>query len=121
MNKQDIEVFENSAFVGMWNYIKPNMKPNKDGNVILVRMLCFGPCEWWEWSMDREGKFWWAHEWCENDLYEDENFREECSWEKMIEKMQQMQAFFADCGLDEYVEAYKKAEHFVRAQKRIEN
>jgi len=37
----------------------------------------------------------------------------------MIEKMQQMQNFFRDCGLDEYVEVYKKAEQFVREQKRI--
>ena len=119
MNKQDISVHDKSVFVGIWNYIKPDLKPDKDGNVMLVKMLCFGPLEWWECSMDKDSKFWWEHQWCENDLYEAENFREEYPQEKMIEKMQQMQNFFGECGLDEYVKVYKKAEQFVREQKRI--
>ncbi len=68
--------------------------------------------------MDVQGKFWVEYKWCENDFYEDDNFREECSQEKMIEKMQMMQDFFMDCGLDEYVEVYKRAEQFVKDQKK---
>ena len=37
----------------------------------------------------------------------------------MIEKMQMMQKFFEDCGLDEYVEVYKTAEQFVKDQNRV--
>ena len=118
ISKQDIKVLDNSVFVGSWNYIKPNMKPNKDGEIELVLQLCFGPLEWWKWSIDKQGRFWVEYKWCENDFYEDENFVEECSQEKMIEKMQQMQNFFADCGLDEYVDAYERAEQFVKQQQR---
>ena len=118
MNEQEIKVLNNSVFVGPWNYIKPNMIPNEDGEIELVLQLCFGPCEWWKWSMDKQGKFWMEYRWCENDLYEDESFREECSQEKMIEKMQKMQVLFGECGLSEYVEAYERAERFVKEQRR---
>lgn len=70
--------------------------------------------EWWKWSIDKQGKFWLEYKCCENEIYEAENFREEYSQEKMIIKMQKMQDFFDDCGLNEYVEAYKRAELFVR-------
>lgn len=116
MNKQDVRVFDNSVFVGVWNYIKPSFQPDKDGEIKLVHQLCFGPCEWWKWSMDKHGKFWVEYKWCENDFYEDENFKEECSKEEMIKKMQYMQIFFADYDLDEYVEVYKNAEQFVMVQ-----
>ena len=33
MGKRDIKVFDNSVFVDSWDYRKPNMKPNEDGEV----------------------------------------------------------------------------------------
>ena len=61
MGKRDIKVFDNSVFVDSWDYRKPNMKPNEDGEVELVFQLCFGPCEWWKRSMDADdAKIFWG-------------------------------------------------------------
>ena len=114
MRKTNIKVFDNSVYVDKWSYKKPSFKPNEDGEIELSLQLCFGPCEWWKWSIDKQGKFWVEYRWCENDFFEDESFREEYSREKMVEKMQEMQTFFEGYGLDEYVEIYENAEKFVK-------
>lgn len=109
-----VHVTKNSVFVDCWDYHKPSLIPDEDGNIKLIFQACFGPCEWWEWSMDAQGKFWMEYKWCENDFYEEDNFKEEISQEKMIEKIQSMQRFFAEHGVQEYVEVYQKVEEFVR-------
>lgn len=114
MSKDKVTVFKDSVIVNSMNYIKPNMEPDKDGDIHLVTKLCFGPIQSWEWSINKEGKFFVEYKWLENELFEDDSFKVECSQEEMIKKMQEMQTFFADYDLDEYVEIYKCAEAFVR-------
>ena len=64
---------------------KAQYETKQGWRIELILQLCFGPLEWWKWSMDKQGKFWVEYKWCENVFYEDDNFKEECSQEKMIE------------------------------------
>ncbi len=103
-----------SVYIDRWDYQKPSLVADEEGNVTLIFQACFGPLEWWKWSMDAQGKFWMEYKWCENDFYEHENFKEEITQEKMIEKIQFMQRFFAEHELQEYVEVYQKVETLVK-------
>ncbi len=53
------------------------------------------------------------YRWCEDDFYEDASFREEISKDDMIKKMQDMQKFFDEYGLAEYVKMYRNTEELV--------
>lgn len=108
-----VSIFDKSVFVDRWNYIKPTMNPDENGDIILVFQMSFGPCEWWKWSMDAQGKFWMEYRWCEDEFFEDESFREEQTKEQILEKIQYMQSFFRDLKIQEYVYLYKKMETYV--------
>ena len=110
MAEKQVKVMKNCVNVDRWFYDKPDMKPDEKGDIILVFQYSMGPLEWWKWSIDAQGKFWMEYRWCENDFYEDENFREEISKDDMIKKLQYMQKFFDECGLPEYVEVYRELE-----------
>lgn len=36
--------------------------------------------------MDEQGRFWEEYEWCEDDLYEEDNYKKVCSWKKIYWK-----------------------------------
>ena len=55
------------------------------------------------------------YRWCEDDFYEETSFREEISKDDMIKKMQDMQKFFDEYGLAEYVEMYRNTEELVES------
>lgn len=107
---EDVKVFNNCVIIGRWQYNKPDLCADKNGEITLVFKSSFGPCEVWRWTMDAQGRFFMEYKWCEDDFFEDESFKEEVTKDKMIEEMKSMQKFFAGYGLWEYVEAYKAAE-----------
>lgn len=36
--------------------------------------------------MDEQGRFWEEYEWCEDDLYEEDNYKKVCSWDEIYWK-----------------------------------
>lgn len=113
MQNDEVKLVKGSCFIGRWNYIKPTYCADKDGDIVLVLQLSFGPCEWWKWGIDSQGKFFMEYRWCENDFYEDESFREEISKEALLERLQYMQKLLIEHGLQEQAELYVGAENFV--------
>lgn len=110
--EEQVYVMKNCVNINRWFYNTPYMEPDKNGEIILIFQYSMGPAEWWKWSIDAQGKFWMEYRWCEDDFYEDDSFKEEITKEEMIKKMQYMQRFFDEHGVQEYVEEYRRAEEF---------
>ena len=41
----------NSVFIEHWSYTKPNLIPKKDGNIVIIQKVSFGPLEMYEWGI----------------------------------------------------------------------
>ena len=115
MEEKQVHVMKNCVNIDRWFYNTPNVKPDEKGDIILLFQYCMGPLEWWKWSIDAQEKFWMEYRWCEDDFYEETSFREEISKDDMIKKMQDMQKFFDEYGLAEYVEMYRNTEELVES------
>lgn len=111
--RDDIRETDSSVFLGTWNYSMPKYTPNSDGDIVLIFRCCFGPAEWWQWGIDSNGKFFEQYQWCENDFYESDNYREEISEQKMLERIRSMEKLFRENGVTKYADAYKEAEEYV--------
>ena len=63
-----------SVFVGSWSYLMPDTEPNPNGRIVLIKKRSFGPLETYDWGIDVNGLPYEEYQWCENDLFENENY-----------------------------------------------
>ena len=61
------KVLSNTLIIDRWFYNKPNLTPDKNGNIVLIHKVSFGPLECWEWGLDSDKIPYETYEWCEND------------------------------------------------------
>ncbi|MEE1071159.1 MAG: hypothetical protein U0L26_02010 [Cellulosilyticum sp.] len=108
-----VRIFKDSVSIDRWVYDKPTLLLNNNNEIILIFQYSFGPLEWWQWGIDAQGKFFQQYQWCENDLYEDESFKNEISKNEILDKIQHMQSFYKKYNLSEYVNLYAQIERFV--------
>lgn len=102
----DVKKTSTGVFIGSWHYGKPNLLPNKNGDIVLVHRYSFGPVETWEWGIDKDGSYYEDYKWLENDLYEEENYREIITKEQMLKVIDDFQKMFNSHKLKEYVKEY---------------
>ena len=95
-----------NVFIGIWDYIEPDLTPNIEGNRVLIKKLCVGPVETWEWGIDSDNKLYVDYKWLENDFFADESFHEEMSLVEMIERLKAQAKIFADKGYPDWAEMY---------------
>lgn len=84
------KVLSNTLIIDIWFYNKPNLTPDKNGNTVLIHKVSFGPLECWEWGLDSNKVPYEVYEWCENDLYEDENYKKNISGSEFRQKLNYM-------------------------------
>ena len=50
---QGVNTMKNkSVFIGNWYYTKPDLIPNKNGDIVIIKRVSFGPLEAYEWGID---------------------------------------------------------------------
>ena len=102
------EVLSNTLVIDRWFYNKPNLTPDKNGNIVLIHKISFGPLECWEWGLDSDKIPYETYEWCENDLYEDENYKKHISVSELRQKLNNMIELVKDTKLENWSLIYKK-------------
>ncbi|MDE6780345.1 MAG: hypothetical protein K2J40_02655 [Ruminococcus sp.] len=103
------KILNNTLVTDRWVYNKPSLTPDKNGNIVLIHKVSFGPLECWEWGIDCAGKPYELYQWCENDLYEDENYTKNISCSELKQKLNYMTELVSDTELSDWSEIYQKA------------
>ena len=96
------------VFIGRLLYQMPDSVPNEQGDMVLLKMRCFGPLEAEDLGIDADGRFYEEYCWFEDDLYKDENCRKYITKEEMAERIKSVQVMFERSGRSEWAEIYKK-------------
>ena len=97
----------NYVFIGRWNYEKPDLSPNKEGNVVLISKTSFGPLELFEWGLDHNNAPYELYQWLENDYYEDSNFCRTITKEELLKQIDRVISLFDKNGLSDWVDLYE--------------
>lgn len=97
-----------SVFVGSWSYLMPNTNADSDGHIVLIKRLSFGPCEVYEWGIDNNSLPYEEYQWCENDLFENENYFKHISKKELTEQIEKLINGFKENGFYEWANIYYK-------------
>lgn len=92
--------------IGCWYYTKPDLIPDKDGNIVLVQKVSFGPLESYAWGLDSDGNAYERYQWLENEFYAYESYCIIIEKEKLLEQIQSVISLFQNNGLTEWAEFY---------------
>ena len=101
------KVISGELCVGSWFYSAPQMAPDKDGRIVVIKMKCFGPLEVYEWGIDADGEFYEEYQWIENDLYDDD-YEKKISKEKFMEQIENMKSLVQDTEVSWWKDDYDK-------------
>lgn len=107
------KVLNNTLIIDRWFYNKPNLTPDKNGNIVLIHKVSFGPLECWEWGLDSDKIPYEIYEWCENDLYEDENYNKSISVSELRQKLNYMTEMVRGTELENWSLIYKKVTEMI--------
>ena len=97
-----------SVFIEHWNYTKPNFIPDKDGNIVIIQKLSFGPLEMYEWGIDFNNIPYECYKWLENDFYTYENYKINITKEELFYQIHFVISLFKQNGRSEWVATYEK-------------
>lgn len=98
---------DNYVFIGRWYYEKPELSPNKEGNVVLISMKSFGPLEIFEWGTDRNNEPYELYQWLEDDFFENSNYCKNITKEELLKQIEKVISLFDKNGLSDWVDLYK--------------
>lgn len=112
----EIKVIQDQLFVDRWVYPKPRLTPDKNGNIVMIEKMSFGPLEVYEWGIDSEGKPYEMYKWCEDDYYSDENYTKKIAFSELFNVIDKMVKLTADNGLSDWARLYKEARVFCEKQ-----
>ena len=96
-----------------WEYVGPDLVPDKDGRRKLIMYRCWGPLQVHEWGIDPNGKPYKEYNWVEDDFFADDNYHIEISWEELISKIEYVIDFFRKEGHPEVAEVYEEVRNEV--------
>ncbi|MDE5834600.1 MAG: hypothetical protein K2H26_03665 [Ruminococcus sp.] len=102
------KILNDTLIIDRWFYNKPTLTPDKNGNIVLIHKVSFGPLECYEWGIDFAGKPYEVYKWCENDLYEDENYIKNISCSELKQKLNYMIQSVSDTELANWCVLYRK-------------
>ena len=57
-----------------WHYSRPNTNRNKDGNIVLIKAVSFGPAEVHEWGIHASGQPYRLDDWIDEDASSETNY-----------------------------------------------
>lgn len=100
------EVINHELWVGSFRCSSPSLKEDREGNKVIIRKASFGPLEFYEWGIDSEGKLYEMYQWCENDLYEDDNYTKSISKEELIKEIDIMKSYIKGTEFESWNQIY---------------
>ena len=106
-NKKTTKKSNEQAHIGEWFYSFPDTTPDKDGNIVLKKMVCFGPLEVYEWGININNEPYELYQWCENEILEDTSYNKTISWKELDKQLRYCIGLFDQEGLAEWKDAYE--------------
>ena len=102
------DAMKDNVFIGRWEYSKPKTVPDAEGNTALLTSRCWGPPQYQEYGLDRDGFPYEKYEWLENYLFEDDNGVRAITREELISHLGSAAAMFESCGYPDWAEKYRE-------------
>ena len=96
----------NYVSIGRWNYEKPDLSPNKEGNIVLISKKSVGPLELFEWGLDHNNIPYELYQWLENDFFDDSSFCRTITKEELLKQIDIVISLFGKNGLSDWVDLY---------------
>lgn len=104
-----IEIKNHQLWLNSFLCSPPTLEANEGGNKVIIRRACFGPLEVYEWGLNAKGEPYGKYEWCEDDLYEDENYIKVIKREEFIKEIEYMKEIIQDTEFKSWVKIYEEA------------
>lgn len=102
-----MQMNNNYVFIDRWLYDKPDLSPNKEGNVVFISEKSVGPLEIFEWGLDQNNNPYELYKWLENDYFDDSNFCRTITKEELLKQIDRVISLFEKNGLSEWVDLYE--------------
>ncbi len=105
-NERILSMKNNSVFIEHWSYTKPNLIPNKNGNIVIIQKVSFGPLEMYEWGIDSNNIPYTCYQWLENDFFQYENYKINITKEELFHQIYFVISLFQQNKLSEWADIY---------------
>ena len=109
----DGRIIGGELFLDRWVYQKPSLTPDKDGNIVIISKVSFGPAEVFCWGIDSGGKPYEMYKWCENDFYEDENYAKSITFSELFRRLDDLIKTASDSGFSDWARSFEEARSFL--------
>ena len=93
--------------IGRWIYLKPNLTPDKKGNIVIIHKSSFFPLEYYEWGINEDKQAFERYQWCEDDFYEDINYCNKISRDQLIKEIDDLISILFKKGFNDWANVYK--------------
>lgn len=99
---------KNSVFIGKWLYSKPDLLPDKDGNIVLISKASVGPMEIYQWGIDSNNIPYESYKWLEDDYFKETSYFMNITKEELLNEINSTVSLFRSNGLSEWADTYEK-------------
>ncbi len=93
-----------------------DLTPDKDGNIVIIRLASFGPLEYYEWGINTDNQPYELYQWCEDDFYEDSNYCKIISKEELLKIIDNQIEISSKNGSSEDVSKYNDIKKWVESR-----
>ena len=93
--------------IGRWQYLKPDLCPDKEGNVVIIHKSSVAPSEIYEWGINVEKQAYERYQWCEDDFYDDGSYYHRISKKGLIEQIDKAIDLFVKEGFPDFANAFR--------------
>lgn len=109
----DAKIIGSELFLDRWVYGLPSLTSDKDGNIVIISKVSFGPAEAFCWGIDSGGKPYEMYKWCENDLYEDENYMRNITFSELFRRLDELVKTASESGFSDWARSFVEARGFL--------
>ena len=101
--------------IGRWHYLLPDLRPNQDGNIVIIHKSSVAPAEIYEWGIDAEKHAYERYRWCEDDFYEDSNYCNSISIKELVEEIDRVMDLFVKNNFVDFANEYQNIKSKITA------
>ena len=101
--------------IGRWHYLQPELRPNQEGNIVIIHKSSVAPAEIYEWGMNAEKQAYKRYRWCEDDFYEDSSYCNIISINKLVEEIERVIDLFVKNDFVDFANEYQNIKSKITA------
>ena len=102
--------------IGHWHYFQPDLRPNQEGNIVIIHKSSVAPAEIYEWGMNAEKQAYERYRWCEDDFYEDSSYCNSISIDKLVEEIDRVIDLFVKNDFADFANEYQNIKSIITAE-----